>query len=470
MNRRPIPVLLTLALAGLVVALLPTAGTADEPGPPTPTFSPSPKPLPKPTITPWPTFTPSPDPTPTSDPGPFGIPEDPYEQDPLGDNLVERPTYGDPTVEDGLRYRTTEAEDGDRHQYSNVPAWNADGTLLAMGGGYGTLIDGETLADVGHIDRDGVDTHTAWLNQPEHADKMFAVSNASSTDAKAYLLTVQREDEEGKGGETVRTPLRDFADDGYEEIRFGPGEGAVSTDDTRVTLVGRQTGSDDAALIVYDIADNEIVAERTLDDKWPQDDDVEEEDEDPAFDYAMISQSGDWVVLNARNYDGAGMFRYDADTLSDELEITDIGKHSDACVDNAGDDVLVTALKPWKVVRMSDGETADLLPDLEGGGHVSCRNTGRPGWAYYSSGDAEVSEILAITLDSPEIKGDDDEADKRSEAVERFGYHNSSTEPYRAEPHASVSADGSKVAFASDWQRDGDPEDIIRTYVVDRAP
>ena len=82
------------------------------------------------------------------------------------------------------------------------------------------------------------------------------------------------------------------------------------------------------------------------------------------------------------------------------------------------------------------------------GGHVSCRNTKRKGWAYVTAGSPHF-EVFAIKLDS-------------SQKVQHFTHTWATDKHYSGEPQGTVNPEGTKVIFASNW--DGDE---IYSYVAE---
>lgn len=110
--------------------------------------------------------------------------------------------------------------------------------------------------------------------------------------------------------------------------------------------------------------------------------------------------------------------------------------------------------------------------------HVSAQNYRRPGWAYVSgatstssdtSGSAGHSKLFYDEIFAVKIHG--------RNIVQRFahshGIRNCSNNAYRTEPQASVSPDGTKVIYASNFQRfnSGTPPstDMRQAYVMDLA-
>ena len=356
-----------------------------------------------------------------------GIPQSPYVKTDAP-RSIPRPTTSSPVVHGGLRYTLLDPDL--RHYYSNVPSFNADDSLIVLGGSRGSLYDAKTLRKVRDINAAAFSPgHRAWLNTPANRTKQFGVSQTA-----AYLFDVMTD---------KRELLKDFSDE-YEDLKFGPGEGSVSNDDTTVALVGKKDG--DAHVMAFDLVGKRVLGKKVFKGRWPRG------EEKPRFDHAMISASGKWVVLNIRNHDSGGHLRYDT-AFKTELQVTPVGKHSDVCVNQAGEDVLVALSSPTHgMYRLSDGQKQQL-PTLNQryAGHVSCQNTKRPGWAYVSRKDTK--ELMALKLDD-------------TKTVERFGWHFSTEHNYSAEAHGGASRDGSRMIFNSDW---GDTGRLPVAYLVEKV-
>jgi Tol biopolymer transport system component len=95
--------------------------------------------------------------------------------------------------------------------------------------------------------------------------------------------------------------------------------------------------------------------------------------------------------------------------------------------------------------RLSDGKATRLIePSM--GGHISGRGFKNPGWALVSvdinrggsSGYYYATQLFEVKLDG-------------SGTIRHFGYARTSCTTYDNYPFGSVSPDGKKVAFNSDW-------------------
>ena len=205
--------------------------------------------------------------------------------------------------------------------------------------------------------------------------------------------------------------LHDFSDT-HTDIDLGYNEGNIDINDRFVCLIASKK-SGGRELIILDIQDA-IANPNKESNIWSRIDMP-----DGSLDWASISQSGDYIVLDWNN--GQGMYVYDntQGTPSNYRKFYDSTQHADLGIDDEGDDVWVAYQGDdigsdgtyLVMVRLSDGKTRNLFEDTTGakqgvwGGHISCRNTQRPGWAYLSesccAGDSDgrmSNDVVAIKL------------------------------------------------------------------------
>ena len=179
-----------------------------------------------------------------------------------------------------------------------------------------------------------------------------------------------------------RQTIRTFSD--YSVIEYGGSKGNMSIDDKYVGLIGRN-GSN-RTLIVYDVENDVVVATRNIG--------------TAAIGWFSVSQSGQYAVscyLADGSADDQGMKVFNID-LTNRRHLDDYTKHGDLGIDANGNDVYVTFGDPvtrgndyyMKMIRLSDGVQTPLFHYTSDygvwNGHISCRNTSRPGWAYVNEG------------------------------------------------------------------------------------
>ncbi|MCP4246626.1 MAG: hypothetical protein GY778_06220, partial [bacterium] len=181
-------------------------------------------------------------------------------------------------------------------------------------------------------------------------------------------------------------------------------------------------------------------------------------------------------------WDGGGNGRYTGNELFDRNmqflgQLTPIGGHQDVGRDSNGDEVLVwnNSADPDPIcnngivkVRISDGHQTCLLSlDWSLALHISAPDNN--GWVYvatYAPGDpnplgnspwpAYTNEILQVAMDGSEVR--------------RLAHHRSRPfNGYNYTPRASVSRDGSKLVFGSNFgmQQNGYPREYADAYMID---
>ena len=307
-----------------------------------------------------------------------------------------------------------------RHNYAKDQTWNSDETLIKLAGYPAAILDAETYE---FLYWSNIPGYGRWSNtQPN------IIYGASGNSFVSHNVSTNQ-----------RTTLRVFSE--YNSVDFGYGEGNQSNDDRYVGLIG-VNGSTRTAF-VYDIQNNTITGSKVL----PSGD----------LDWFSVSQSGDYAVLCWRP-DGSGINQglksYDIN-LQNERHLIDTTPHGDLGYDAYGNEVFVGYgdQAQWDeqyslyMVRLDGGGVTNLFPYVNGrgiwGGHISCRNTDRPGWAYVSeqccsNNPVAPREIFAIKLDDSGI-------------IERYAKHHSAPSGYYHESQLVPNRDGTKIIFASNW-------------------
>ncbi|MDU8886140.1 hypothetical protein RXV94_08215, partial [Yeosuana sp. MJ-SS3] len=350
----------------------------------------------------------------------------------------QAPEYLTPFIESSFNNTVTRISDSQvfgtsagnlRHHYPVTQPWNSDGSLIMLQSFPSAILDGESYEFLFWSD---VPSEAKWSNtQPNimygtPANKFVSFNvNTNQTNT-----------------------LHSF--DAYAKIDFGYNKGNQSADDKYVGLIG--SNGSQITLITYDIKNDIIVGELNLGDMSNQN-----------IKWFSISPSGKYAIL-AYGISGSGEYqgykRYNID-LTNKTHLYNNTAHGDMGFDANGNDVLVQFgdSSTWDedyylaMIHLDNAQVTPLFywpqEDHNGltgiwGGHVSLRNTKRPGWAYVSEGcctDHPVAarEIFAIKLDG-------------SNTVERFAIHHSDyTAGYGHEAQAVPNRDGSKVMFGSNW-------------------
>ncbi len=296
--------------------------------------------------------------------------------------------------------------------YSKVQAWNSDMTKIMIGSG--TFIIDATTYNM--IKNQGWRYEAKWSTVDPNT--MFYISGN-----QFRKLNVQT------GADVV---LRTFPEG---NIDMGPWEGNISVGDRYVVLTVGSLG------ILYDILNDGVLAKRNVG-----------ADAAGSLDWISISQSGNYIVAIGPSNSPFGARVYDRANFGNlsvpPRKIRDIGEHADLGYDTSGAEVFAQVC-PMVQARLDDGVTRNLLPAHWQCGHLSTRNYSRPGWALKSG----AGELYAVKLDG-------------SGTVERFAHERSTKRNYSAEPRGSVSPDGRKVIWNSDW---GDSAAPVYAYVAEMA-
>lgn len=365
---------------------------------------------------------------------------------------VPRPSYLDPVLDPTFGTTVTRVSDeaafgqkgfGEiRHAYAKNQVWNADGSLLMLDWRYpAPLLDGQTLELVGKAHQP---SNAVWM----HTDPRLTVG-VRGTKLVRWDMVDDRQD----------AALRNFGS--YREITLGSGEGNLSNDDRYAALLGIDRRSTD--VIVYDLVSDDVVGRRTFKRSG-----VGDGANASTFNNVTMAQSGERIVVEFNDRGRGpreGIQSYSLEVRDRVPLSANGGSHYDTCIDSEGEDTIVTGADRSSAlvsVDLTDGEITELLPadSMSYSIHVSCRNTDRPGWAYlseyYDSNAprlANYNEVFAVELDG-------------SGTVERFAHeHHSRNEAYAREPHAVPSPDGSRVLWASDWERERGP---VYAYIAEQ--
>jgi uncharacterized protein YjdB len=352
---------------------------------------------------------------------------------------------GDPGTAIGSGVSGTWPSAAARHQYSKVQAWSADGKLLALtemsgavGPGGQLYLDGETYQPLFARSHPGPEAR--W--HPTLPDIMIYVASNGSI---------------GHWNARTNTSTLKFTTTAYSNAYMGNYEGNPSFDG-RYVLVNATRNSDGRAVVyVVDIqagtktGDTDVLAQgfATAAD----------------LDFAGVSASGNYFMLWGKINgvaQAAKVFTRDGALVQTWTDFR-VG-HLDMGYDAAGNDVMFTAAasgtnaKKFLSRRLDNGAVTLVSPAISYDWHASTKNYGRRGWGYGDTGDrmgtALDGQVYALKLDG-------------SMTVERLAFHRSTSSSYNAQPQASVSPDGRRVIFASDWGVAGGP---VQAYIVDTRP
>jgi len=393
----------------------------------------------------------------------------PYEE---GIQSLVRPTIAIPmageTYVDGSFYasvtRLTDATTSDlvsgitvaKNDYSRVQVENADGTkllILAMHPDEGVLGYALTEPDGSGLDfiqfSDDAPTPRRWMHDESEARwhptdpdviRFIAGQNYYVGELKVFEYRVST------GEVTILSDLEGKLPESWGEDLYGMTlfEGGASADGNRYAWVIEGGPSEESrGFVSFDVRENGIVL-GTLDYDNHQHDNI------------GISHSGRYVVISGAEETAA----YSID-FSNKRVLMNEGQHSDLCrmanwndcyVSVSFDDVSNENYGKVFVTDLETGEVTTLF-DVFGQGNTSLHFSGRaydvPGWIVVSTyncsaGVTNISEtslcdriILVELAENPKIYN--------------LAWAHSSGFQYLAEPQASISRDGERVYFSSDW-------------------
>jgi hypothetical protein len=321
------------------------------------------------------------------------------------------------------------------HNYASNAVWNSDGSLLKLNISPARILRDSDYS-VAYI-RD-IPYEARWANT--NPNLMYGITNGNQFIVHDVV-------------NNSNTLLHTF--EKYSNLTIGDGEGNQDRNDQYISFIGTKGIEKD--IIVYNIKSDSIVAIKSLKSRHEN------------LGSARVSPLGNYVIV-AWNTNGEGNEQgykaYDIQ-LKNERHLYDETQHYDLGIDVNGDEVIVAFgdTKTWKtkhyiiMVRIKDGYAQPLFKDEAPGqtgiwgGHISCRNIYRDGWAYISEGrasdDVAANELLAIKLDYT-----------GNNLIERYGKHHSNRSMgYNHQARATVHPNGTKICFDSNWH---DP--ILETW------
>jgi hypothetical protein len=339
-------------------------------------------------------------------------------------------------ISDATAFGVPEGAGALRHPYAKIQAWNSDMSKLCIG--YTRILDASDYSlTKSLVYPGGYFTDGRWSNT--NPDIRYFCWNDNLL--KINVVTDQID------------TLHQFT--GYNAT-IGPYEGNISQDDkyvviTNDTLISGHWHGNRATL--FDLQADTIVSSRYFG--------------GTGFDWASITPWNDYIAVS--NNETGKTELYDL-YFNFVKVLIDNQQHADFAIDANGDEVIVQVI-PLSMTRLSDNHFTDLLRDATVcgwehenpniSGHVSGRNFNYPGWAYISvpvtacgngNGYYYATEIFAIKLDT-------------TETIKHFGYSRSSHVAPGSTTVASVSPDGTKVIYNSDWNMYGNYSDYVHAYV-----
>jgi hypothetical protein len=239
----------------------------------------------------------------------------------------------------------------------------------------------------------------------------------------------------------------------YSDISFGEGEGNFTWNSRKVAVYGIRRSDGHPVIFVVDVVTRS---------KGP-DIDVSGL---ARLKNCTISPLGNYIVIGC-DLDGSGTDRLQVRSAATgailwEESRKGLPSHFDTQIDEQGNEVIVGVGKtaPYNgmvIKRRLDNGAITVLVDKGYASHTSGRCIQRKNWVYvtYQIRDNTSwwpfrNEIVAVKLDGSRI--------------ERLGNLHAIKFDYLAESHACPSPDGTRVIFASDWEKGDFP---VQAYLFD---
>jgi hypothetical protein len=385
-----------------------------------------------------------------------------------------------------------------RPEYSQLQAWNADGSLLLVNAGLILETKGYTLAH--KIDYGWPASGQALRWSPVDPNKLYYIGGDFGGCGKAGLYEYRLT----PGNPMAGTPVLVKCFPEYQRLLKDQSWEEMSEDGRIIALVGTKAADNKwgyvAEVFAFDVVSGTKYRplELPVDPTWGP----------VVGDRAAASPSGKYVLVQFSG--GTGRMR---GLEAFDLNMNYLGKvhtgngHGDlardasgnewAIVDNSNNSYLFTGNHYIVKARIPQGVAFDTAGNVdpvatEKAGltvrllqvdwflhmHISCRNIRAPGWCvfgtYYTKEGFDngwqpfESEVVKLNLDSTHT----------APKVERLAHHRSTyagisprdpctSTNYWAQPHATVRPDGGELIFGSNWGQICDPSEPVDAFVAD---
>jgi hypothetical protein len=355
------------------------------------------------------------------------------------DKTLPRPTANHPSIDTVLETKIELVKKSNEQisSYPKVQSWNRDMSLLRIGHRlYNNNLEESSLTkgiinSYNTICFPNAD-YFRWSNKK--ADNFF-VLNSHLQFVKGSIISNRID---------CNQILYDFKEHGYEYVEMGPYEGNIDKNDQYVTFVVKEYNDDKLYILLFDIVANKQIWVKPFNEgKWV----FTKRWEVKTLDWVSVSQSGKYIVINTP----AAMYRYDINfenrvklqyRWNRDNKLYSEGGHGDLCYDSNNKEVFVQNIGGVGVYSFNlenpHEEGKELLDSPYGGGHISCRNLQRPGWAYVTREEEGYREVFALRLDGTTRKS----VQVFSQTHKKEGY---------AETYGAPSPDGKQIIFNSHW-------------------
>ncbi|MDQ7083576.1 MAG: hypothetical protein Q9M36_00990 [Sulfurovum sp.] len=253
-----------------------------------------------------------------------------------------------------------------------------------------------------------------------------------------------------------------FSKNTYDEFLLGKYEANIDKNDKYLVFSARKTGQNFLTVILYDIENNTVLLTKDMTNiPWYKEDIqgnfiVNSSGSNQIFDWVSISPLGTYILINWQDEPNnanegirASIYQYDK-SMNFIRKLADHANHGDMGLDASSKEVYVqfgfgndrnnvSNRAIWSY-PLDGTSRIQLLPSKYNGGHISCRNTNLKNWCYLSTSAEGYKEVFAVKLDG-------------SAVVNRFAQtHFTSDSLHGDGANVSVSPDGKKVLFYSNWR------------------
>lgn len=373
------------------------------------------------------------------------------------DENIVRPSVGHPSNDDvyGTTITKVNKSDSAIANYPKVQSWNSDMSLIRI---HNIIYDANSLEET-DISKNKTEDD-AYATLCSRASDYFRWSNKVPNRFFAIDSFNQFIQGEITGNDVnCSKVLESFSD--YEVVHMGPHEGNIDYDDKYVVFVAKKQNLDTFYVILYDIQNHERIWTKTMPSQtWVMDNHGTWQPS--TLDWISVSPSGKYIVFNNHNGNNDGIYRYDINLENKtklqyrwdgDGQLYSEDGHGDMGYDSEGNEVyveFVSGLGVYSFNLDSPNELGKrLLQSPYGGGHVSCRNTRRPGWCYVTTVETNYKRVFALKLDGT----GEENVQNFSQTHINNGYD---------ETYGGASPDGTKIIFNSQWG-----EANIGTFIVE---
>ncbi len=365
------------------------------------------------------------------------------------------------------------------HHYSKDAVWNCNSKYMILGK---TLLDATTFNIIKKLS-----SKKRWSNiYPNIRYGIKKISKYNFSIVKEYIPS---------GDTETLYKLKDK----YVRLTIGEYEGNIDYNDNYIVLTGlkkENIKSKIATIILYNLKTKKVVIKDFNGRNRTKKLFIDKKKRENRLNWATISPLGKYIVIH--RYDNIKKSKEKTnqnihigwnkrvEKYSLNLEYIDTisykGGHGDLCVSENGlKEYLVqfeTKGNGTENKYINNGDRGIWEYDLEsgkrdiivknhGGGHVSCRNHKRKGWAYisYKTLNPKYRDIFAIKLGDKGLNQRGERVINRFAKARYMKKRSIGYKYYDQSPHACPNPNGSKVIFKSNWNIGNN---ILDDFIVEK--